>query len=79
MEILKVKRSNQGTGLKIYGEVLGDSGKVYKFGYFRRPNFRGWLCSCESFVLRMFANRKNCKHIRLVRATYGRFGAQVPK
>lgn len=80
MQILKIKRPRvANTGLKVYGEVKGDSGKVYRFGYFRRPTFRGWLCSCESFVLSMFAKHRNCKHIRMVRSEYGRFGAKVPR
>jgi hypothetical protein len=77
MEILRIKRSKQGTGLKVYGAVLGDSGKAYNFAYFRRPNFRGWICSCESFILSMFAKRRNCKHIRFVRAQVGRYAATV--
>ncbi len=77
MEILKIKRSTQNTGLKVYGEILGDSGKTYKFAYFRRPNFRGWLCSCENFVLNKFAKRRNCKHLRFIREQVGRFAASV--
>ena len=77
MEILKVKRSEQKLGLKVYGEILGDSGKVYKFGYFRRPNFRGWLCSCENFLLSKFAKRQNCKHLKFIRAKVGRYAATV--
>jgi len=80
MEILKIRRSrNRDTGLKIYADVLGDSGKTYKVGYIRRPNFRGWICSCENFMLSMFAKKRNCKHIRHVRETYGRFGTRVPR
>ena len=77
MKILKVKRSKLKTGLKVYGTVQGDSGKAYKFAYFRRPTFRGWLCDCESFVLAQFAKRRNCKHLRFVRSELGRFAASV--
>jgi len=77
MQIVSVRRSQQRTGLKVYGKVLGESGKTYNFAYFRRPNFRGWICSCESFILSMFAKRKNCKHLRFVRAQVGRYGASV--
>jgi hypothetical protein len=77
LTILKIKRSTQGTGLKVYGEVLGESGKVYKFAYFRRPAFRGWLCSCENFLLNKFAKRKNCKHLKFVRAQVGRYATAV--
>jgi predicted nucleic acid-binding Zn finger protein len=78
MEILRIKRSRQeGTGLKVYGAVVGDSGKTYNFGYFRRPTFRGWICSCESFILSMFAKKRNCKHIRFVRQQVGRYAATV--
>jgi predicted nucleic acid-binding Zn finger protein len=79
MEILKIKRSTQKTGLKIYGTVRGESGKEYKFAYFRRPNFRGWICSCESFFFDMFKKSRNCKHLRFVRNEVGRFGSKVPK
>ncbi len=80
MEILTIKRPNNGkptTGLKVYGTILGDSGVEYKFGYFRRPNFRGWLCSCPSFVLSMFGKHKHCKHIDFVQSQFGRYGAAV--
>jgi len=80
MQILTIKRPNGGkpqTGLKVYGTILGDSGVEYKFGYFRRPNFRGWLCACPNFVLSMFGKHKHCKHIDFVQAEYGRYGAAV--
>lgn len=80
MEILSIKRPNNGkvkTGLKIYATVLGDSGVEYKVGYFRRPSFRGWLCSCPNFVLSQFAQGGHCKHIDLIQDQYGRYGAQV--
>jgi predicted nucleic acid-binding Zn finger protein len=77
MEILKIKRSTQGTGLKVYGAVQGDSGKTYNFAYFRRLNFRGWICSCESFFFDMFKKKKNCKHLRFVRQQVGRYAATV--
>ncbi|SRR6266403_3689556 len=77
LKILSVKRSAHKTGLKVYGKVLGDSGKEYNFAYFRRPNFRGWICSCESFFFDMFKKNRNCKHLRFVRGQVGRFGATV--
>jgi hypothetical protein len=80
MEILKVTRpKNDDTSLKVYGEVKGESGKVYKFAYFRRPNFRGWICSCESFLLSKFAKKLNCKHLHFVRQQVGRYGASVAR
>jgi len=79
MQILKIKRSNQKTGLKVYGEVIGESGNSYNFAYIRRPNFRGWICSCENFFFTMFKKNRNCKHIKFVRAQVGRYGTQVPK
>ena len=79
MEIVKIKRTKyRTTSLKVYGEVLGDSGKTYKFAYFRRPTFRGWICSCENFLLSKFAKKRNCKHLHFVREQVGRFGALVP-
>lgn len=77
MKIVSVKRSTHKTGLKVYGKVLGESGKEYNFAYFRRPTFRGWICSCESFFFTMFAKKRNCKHLRFVRQQVGRFGASV--
>ncbi len=77
LKILSIKRSTHKTGLKVYGKVRGDSGKEYNFAYFRRPNFRGWICSCESFFFTMFAKKRNCKHLRFVRGQVGRFAATV--
>jgi predicted nucleic acid-binding Zn finger protein len=77
MNIIKIKRSTQGTGLKVYGAVEGDSGKTYSFAYFRRPTFRGWICSCENFLFSKFAKKRNCKHIKFVRAKVGRYAASV--
>ncbi len=77
MKILSIKRSTHKTGLKVYGKVLGESGKEYNVAYFRRPNFRGWICSCESFFFTMFAKKRNCKHLRFVRGQVGRFAASV--
>jgi hypothetical protein len=77
MEILKVKRSNQKTGLKVYGIVRGESGKDYNFAYIRRSNFRGWICSCENFFFTMFKKNRNCKHIKFVREQVGRYAAKA--
>lgn len=80
MEILKIKRSKvEGSTLKVYGSVLGDKGLIYKVAYFRGPLRRGWICSCDNFVMSKAAKNRNCKHIKLVRGTYGRYGSQVPK
>ena len=79
MDILAIKRSKSGGSIKIYGTILGDSGKTYRFGYIRRRTFRGWICSCESFLLNQIGKNRNCKHLRHVRTQYGRFGALVPK
>jgi predicted nucleic acid-binding Zn finger protein len=78
MEILTIKRSKSPeSGVKVYGTILGDTGQTYRFGYIRRATFRGWLCSCESFVLNLFGKHRNCKHLHFVRGTYGRYGAKV--
>jgi hypothetical protein len=77
MEIIKIKRSTQGTGLKVYGSILGDTGRIYQFAYFRRPTFRGWVCTCENFILSQFAKKRNCKHIKFVRQETGRYAATV--
>jgi hypothetical protein len=77
MQIINIKRSSHKTGLKVYGKVLGESGNTYSVAYFRRSNFRGWICSCESFILTMFSKHRNCKHIRFVRAQVGRYAATV--
>jgi hypothetical protein len=77
MQIVSLKRSTHRTGLKVYGKVLGESGKEYNVAYFRRPNFRGWICSCENFFFTMFAKKRNCKHLRFVRGQVGRFAASV--
>ena len=80
MQILKIKRTaNRDSSLKVYGEVQGESGKSYRFAYFRRSNFRGWVCSCENFILRMFAKKRNCKHLHFVRQQVGRYGASVTR
>lgn len=79
MEVLSIKRSNQKTGLKIYGKIAGESNKSYRFAYIRRNNFRGWICECESFFFNMFKKNRNCKHLHFVREKYGRFGSSVPK
>jgi predicted nucleic acid-binding Zn finger protein len=77
MEILSIKRSLRGTGLKVYGRILGDKGKMYVFAYFRRSTFRGWICSCDNFVFSKFSKGRNCKHLKFVRQQVGRYGASV--
>ena len=80
MQILKIQRSkSSGSGVKIHGTILGDKGISYRFGYIRRKNFRGWLCGCDSFLLRMFSKHRNCKHLHEIRAQFGRYGQLVPK
>jgi hypothetical protein len=79
MEVLKIKRSDNKTGLKVYGKIKGESGKVYNFAYIRRENFRGWICECESFFFNMFKKNRNCKHLHYIRNAYGRYGQDVPK
>ena len=78
MEITKIKRvSDRNSSLKLYGEVLSDSGEVYRFAYFRRPTFRGWICNCDSFTMDKFAKKRNCKHLHFVRAQVGRYGTAL--
>ena len=83
LKVLKIKRSTQKTGLKIYGKILGDPDKktgeqkTYNFAYIRRQNFRGWICSCENFFFSMFKKGRNCKHLHQVREQYGRYGQKV--
>jgi predicted nucleic acid-binding Zn finger protein len=80
VQILKVKRvAGREPGLKIYGQILGDSGETYNFAYIRRKTFRGWLCSCTSFMLGCVKDNRNCKHLHYVRAELGRYGSRVPK
>jgi hypothetical protein len=80
MEIVSIKRTkHKDTGLKVYGQVLGESGKTYRFAYFRRKTFRGWICSCDNFMMSQFAKGLNCKHLQFVRNQVGRYAASVPK
>lgn len=78
MKILKIKRSIEDTGLKVYGKVLGESGTTYNFGYIRRVGFRGWICSCEDFFFNRVAKNQNCKHLHFVRGQVGRYAARIP-
>jgi hypothetical protein len=82
MKIINVKRPKKAPqknrSLKVYGTVEGDTGKVYNFGYFRRPGFRGWICSCEDFFFRRYSTNRNCRHLKFVREQLGRYGANVP-
>lgn len=78
MQVLKIARSKTNvTGVKVYGSILGDKGITYRFAYIRRKGFRGWICSCESFILRLFAIHRNCKHLRHVRQQFGRYGTKI--
>jgi hypothetical protein len=77
MELLSIKRSKVKSAIKAYGKVLGDHGIVYSFAYIRRAGFRGWICSCESFMLRLFAIKRNCKHLRFVRQDVGRYATKI--
>ena len=79
MRIVKIKRSQEDTGLKVYGKVLGESGTVYNFGYIRRGGFRGWICSCDDFFFNRVAKNQNCKHLKFVRKEVGRYAATVEK
>ena len=80
MQIVSVKRPKHATnGLKVYGKILGEKGKTYNFAYIRRANFRGWICSCDNFILHMLGRNRNCKHIKHVRSEVGRYGAKVPQ
>lgn len=82
MLILSIKRAKNEGSVKVYGSIMGDEHgdqpvNVYKFAYIRRTGFRGWICSCDRFIMQLFAKHRNCKHIQHVRAEYGRYGAQV--
>lgn len=80
MQIVSIKRTkHRDTGLKVYGEVLGERGKKYRFAYFRRKTFRGWICSCDNFMMSQFAKGLNCKHLHFVRKQVGRYGASVAR
>lgn len=79
--IISIKRAKKGSSIKLYGKVRSETDPmtVYSFAYIRREGFRGWVCSCESFLLNKFGKHRNCKHIRQVREEFGRFGVLVPK
>jgi hypothetical protein len=76
MQVISIKRAKDGGPLKIYGKILGESGKIYNFAYYRGIH-REWQCTCESFMLSEKGKNGNCKHLRFVRKTYGRYGATV--
>jgi hypothetical protein len=75
IKVLSVKRATFGS-VKLYGKVLGEKGKTYSFGYIRHAYFRGWVCSCEDFLYNRVSKKQNCKHLRCVRVTLGRYGAK---
>jgi predicted nucleic acid-binding Zn finger protein len=75
MQIITIKHNSLKTGLKVYGKVLGESGKAYSFAYIRRRTFRGWLCTCENFLFSAFKKNRNCKHLRFVRSQVGRYAS----
>lgn len=80
MKIVHIKRTKcRNTGLKVYGQVLGESGNTYRFAYFRRKTFRGWICSCDNFMMSQFAKGLNCKHLHFVRSKVGRYAASVER
>jgi len=78
--ILSIKRSKPGSPVKIQAKVASEflANVSYVIGYIRSKNFRGWVCTCEDFFNRRLAAGRNCKHIREVRSTYGRYGTKVP-
>ena len=76
MQVISIKRSKQSGPLKIYGRILGENGIVYTFGYYRGIH-REWQCTCDSFMLSEKGKNGNCKHLRFIRKTYGRYGATV--
>jgi hypothetical protein len=67
MKIVNVKRGLSGFAVKLFGKILGESGKTYGFGYIRSATFRGWVCSCNDFVYRRAVKNQNCKHLHFVR------------
>ena len=77
--ILSIKRSKKGSLVKIQARVQSASRPdvVHKVGYIRSKNFRGWVCACEDFFNDRIAKNRNCRHIKEVRKTYGRYGAKV--
>jgi predicted nucleic acid-binding Zn finger protein len=80
LQIVKIKRSSQKTGLKVYGVIRShksEGTKDYNFAYIRRSNFRGWICSCDNFFFTMFKKNRNCKHIKFVRAEVGRYASKA--
>lgn len=77
MKIIQVKRSTKNIGLKVHGKVQGESGKTYNFGYIRRGDFRGWICSCDDFFFNRVAKNQNCKHLHFVRDQVGRYAAKL--
>ena len=78
--VTSVKRvKNPKEGVKLYASVLnGLTRKIHAVVYIRTKNFRGFLCNCENFFFSCVGKNRNCKHIRLVRKSYGRFGTNVP-
>jgi len=77
--ILEIRRTSPNSLVKIVARVSSEflANVSYPVGYIRSKCFRGWTCTCEDFRFRRIATNRNCKHIKEVRSTYGRYGAKV--
>jgi len=76
--ILKIKKCHGGA-VKVRAEVGSDADPftTYRVGYIRSKSFRGFVCTCEDFFNRRIGTNRNCKHIKEVRQTYGRYATKV--
>jgi len=77
--ILEIRRTSPNSLIKIIARVSSEflADVSYTVGYIRSKTFRGWVCKCDDFLYRRIATNRNCKHIKEVRSTYGRYGAKV--
>jgi hypothetical protein len=80
MKIQSIARTTRPlNGVKLYAKVMSAFGEdIYTVLYIRTKNVRRWMCNCSTFMYRQFGKGRNCKHIREIRAEYGRFGTKVP-
>lgn len=77
--IITIKRTKKGSLVKVMAKVASEflADVSYTVGYIRSKSFRGWVCNCEDFLYRRIPTNRNCKHIREVRGSFGRYGSRV--
>jgi hypothetical protein len=72
LSVIRPKKSFNGVRLYAFAQSRENAQDVHLVVFIRKPGIHRWLCGCLSQLFTFTGRRRNCAHIRAVRAKVGK-------